>query len=167
MPVAASVLRDHLDYASWATDRMLDAASKLNEEELNRDFGTADRSVLGTLLHVYSGDRIWLARMESAPVPPFPAKLSWTELQTEWPLLHQGWKAWGAALSDAIIAADLEYADLKGRRWKQPTWQIVLHVVNHGTHHRGQALGFVRAMGHAPPPLDLIYFYREHMAASA
>jgi uncharacterized damage-inducible protein DinB len=39
-------------------------------------------------------------------------------------------------------------------------WKIVLHVVNHGTHHRGQASGFLRAMGHVPPPLDLIAYYR-------
>jgi len=36
----------------------------------------------------------------------------------------------------------------------------VLHVVNHGTHHRGQAAGFLRAMGYVPPPLDLIAYYR-------
>jgi uncharacterized damage-inducible protein DinB len=33
--------------------------------------------------------------------------------------------------------------------------------VNHGTHHRGQVAGFLRAMGKAPPPLDLMAFYRE------
>jgi uncharacterized damage-inducible protein DinB len=37
----------------------------------------------------------------------------------------------------------------------------VLHVVNHGTHHRGQVAGFLRTMGHAPPALDLIAYYRE------
>jgi uncharacterized damage-inducible protein DinB len=33
-------------------------------------------------------------------------------------------------------------------------------VVNHGTHHRGMVSGFLRAMGHTPPPLDLIAYYR-------
>jgi uncharacterized damage-inducible protein DinB len=35
-----------------------------------------------------------------------------------------------------------------------------LHLVNHGTHHRGQISGFLRAMDHTPPPLDLIAYYR-------
>jgi uncharacterized damage-inducible protein DinB len=50
---------------------------------------------------------------------------------------------------------------MKGRPWKQPLWQLVLHVVNHGTHHRGQVSGFLRSLGHTPPILDPIYFYRE------
>jgi len=37
-------------------------------------------------------------------------------------------------------------------------------VVNHATHHRGQAVGFIRAMGHQPPKLDLIFYYREQDA---
>jgi uncharacterized damage-inducible protein DinB len=32
--------------------------------------------------------------------------------------------------------------------------------VNHGTHHRGQVVGFLRALGHTPPVVDLIHFYR-------
>ena len=43
-------------------------------------------------------------------------------------------------------------------------WQIVTHVVNHGTHHRGQVSGFLRTMGHTPPPLDLSFYYREQAA---
>jgi uncharacterized damage-inducible protein DinB len=37
----------------------------------------------------------------------------------------------------------------------------LLHVVNHGTHHRGQVAGFLRSMGRKPPVLDLIAYYRQ------
>ena len=49
---------------------------------------------------------------------------------------------------------------MSGNRFNQPVWQLVLHVVNHGTHHRGQVSGFLRAMGHKPPKLDLVSYYR-------
>jgi uncharacterized damage-inducible protein DinB len=52
------------------------------------------------------------------------------------------------------------YQDMRGNTWTNPIWHLVLHVVNHGTHHRGQAAGFLRAMGHVPPVLDLIAYYR-------
>jgi uncharacterized damage-inducible protein DinB len=59
-----------------------------------------------------------------------------------------------------VFLHEVSYRDLKGNPWRTPLWQIVLHVVNHATHHRGQAAGFLRALGHAPPPLDLIAYYR-------
>jgi uncharacterized damage-inducible protein DinB len=62
--------------------------------------------------------------------------------------------------------AEIVYRDLKGRTWKQPVWQLVLHLVNHGTHHRGQVSGFIRAMGATPPPLDLVFYYRELIGAA-
>ena len=43
---------------------MLDAARQLSPEELNRDFQTADKSVLGTLVHVFAADRVWLRRLD-------------------------------------------------------------------------------------------------------
>jgi uncharacterized damage-inducible protein DinB len=60
----------------------------------------------------------------------------------------------------------LTYQDLQGRTHATPLWQIVLHVVNHGTHHRGQVAAMMRAMGHVPPPLDLIRYYRETAAVA-
>jgi uncharacterized damage-inducible protein DinB len=55
----------------------------------------------------------------------------------------------------------IHYQDMKGNSYTSTLWEIVLHVVNHATHHRGQVAGFLRTLGHTPPPLDLIRFYRE------
>lgn len=81
-------------------------------------------------------------------------------LRSEWAALHQGWADWAAQLSDDQCTRDFTYQDLAGRTWTNPLSRIVLHVVNHGTHHRGQVAGFLRAMGHVPPKLDLIAYYR-------
>ena len=68
---------------------------------------------------------------------------------------------WASGLSEDSIGSKISYKDLKGNPYETPLWQIVLHVVNHGTHHRGQVSGFLRALGHTPPPVDLIAYYRE------
>jgi len=166
MSVSANVLRTHLDYNAWASQRLLHAAVELSDDELNRDFGTADRSVLGALTHVFRADRTWLARITGSPNRQYPAETSLAALQTGWPALQERWKTWGAGLTDETAVAEIVYEDLKGRTWKQPSWQLVLHVVNHGTHHRGQVSGFLRAMGRTPPPLDLVFYYRELMGAA-
>ena len=159
MPVSLDTLRQHLEYHGWATRRVLEAAAALSEEQLARDFGTADRSVVGTLAHICHADRIWLERVHGR-LNPARSEARLAALQGEWPAVLEGWGQWAAGLTDEAAREPLAYQDLRGRAWRTAPWEIVLHLVNHGTHHRGQVAGFLRAMGHTPPPLDLIAFYR-------
>jgi uncharacterized damage-inducible protein DinB len=163
MSVSADALRTHIDYTAWASLHLLNAAAQLTPDELTRDFGTADGSVLGTLAHIFAGDRLWLARLTAALTPAFitDADRDLTALQNSWPALLEHWKTWAAELTDEQVLAPIAYHDLKGRPWQRPLWQLVLHVVNHGTHHRGQVSGFLRSLGYTPPPVDLIYYYRQ------
>ena len=158
------VLRNHLNYHAWASERLIEAASALTPQELIRDFATADHNVLGTLVHVYAADRIWLSRIEGSPPAHFlvpEQDMHLKVLRSDWPALLERWKQWGALLTEESIHRDVSYKSTKGDAFVTPAWQIVLHVVNHGTHHRGQVSGFLRAMGRIPPSLDLTPFYRE------
>jgi uncharacterized damage-inducible protein DinB len=163
MPVSADTLRAHLEYSAWASRRLVEAAGTLSSAELTRDFGTADKSVLGTLVHTFAADRIWLARMEGTEHGPYSTGADYhlSVLENDWPAIYDRWRQWAARLTDEAALAPHSYHDLRGRSWQQPVWMLVPHVVNHGTHHRGQASGFLRSMGHTPPPLDLIFYYRE------
>jgi uncharacterized damage-inducible protein DinB len=163
MSVSADVLRTHLNYTAWASAHLVEAAGRLSSEELTRDFRTAGKSVLGTLVHVFAADRIWLARLEGRPRLPFvtDADYALPVLEKDWPALLERWKLWAAGLTDEAAAATVAYADMSGNPYQQPHWQIVLHMVNHGTHHRGQVSGFLRAMGYTPPKIDLVFYYRE------
>jgi uncharacterized damage-inducible protein DinB len=162
MSVSVDTLRLQLDYSAWANQRLMDVAAKLSHEELMRDFQTADKTVLDTLVHIYAADRIWLARVLGEARSTFadPEDRDLTLLQTEWPALHERWKLWLRDFGDGDQARIISYKDMKGKPYSQPVWQILLHVVNHGTHHRGQVSGFIRMMGQTPPPLDLIAYYR-------
>lgn len=165
MSVPAETLRLHLDYSAWASLRLVDAAAKLNREELARDFQTSDKNVLDTLVHVFAADRIWLGRIHGNPPDKFitDEDRDLQRLQQEWPALMQRWKMWAGPLTDEDVSRNIGYRTLDGKPFEQPLWQILLHVVNHGSHHRGQVSGFLRAMGYPPPPLDLIAFYRSRL----
>ena len=161
--ISPDLARMHLAYTEWATARVLSAARELAPEELSREFGTAHRSVIGTLTHVFGADRVWLARLTGGP-QEWPPDYDLAGLTADWNALYARWQAWAAGLDEASISERLAYRDLKGNAWTSPVWQIVLHVVNHGTHHRGQVAGFLRAMGKTPPVLDLIAYYRQSQA---
>jgi uncharacterized damage-inducible protein DinB len=164
MTSLAAVIQNHIAYDAWATGRLLDAAQKLTPEQLDHDFGTADKSVKGTLVHLFRSGRTWLRRIEEGTPTiawALPEDEDWNALRGKWTTVQQGWKAWADSLGEDDASRILEYRDLKGNPWAQPIWQVALHMVNHGTHHRGQVSGFLRAAGTTPPPLDFIAFVRQ------
>jgi uncharacterized damage-inducible protein DinB len=162
--LSPDLLLGHWDYNVWATNRLLMAAGQLSPDELSRDFKTADSSVLDTLGHLFWSETIWLRRFQKVAPPSRPPKgtVQLAELRHGWPALQSEWRTYLGALRDP--AELLHYKDLKGNDWTHPIWVLLFHVVNHGTHHRGQVSGFLRAMGQTPPPLDLIAYYRERSA---
>ena len=104
MPGTRELLRNHIDYTVWATERLLEASQDLQPEELVRDFGTADKSVQGTLTHIFRAERTWLSRIQkSTPGIPWgvPADEQWPVLLEEWRNLHQAWRDWARTLSEA------------------------------------------------------------------
>jgi uncharacterized damage-inducible protein DinB len=163
MPLPVEDLRDHLTYSAWASQRLVHAAAELSEAELLRDFETADRTVLGTLVHTFAADRLWLGRFRGLPNAQYssPADYQLAVLQNEWPKVYRAWDDILSEMTDAGVRDNLTYQDLRGNTWSQPVWQLVLHVVNHATHHRGQVSGFLRSMGRVPPVLDLVAYYRQ------
>jgi uncharacterized damage-inducible protein DinB len=168
--MTAEEARLQIFYSGWASRKLLDAALALSEEEQHRDFGVSHKSLIGTLEHIFFADRIWLARTvdpgaarqhHEVILGAFAEFSPGETLTTEWPELQKRWEDWAAGLSDQEIVRVIDYKDLKGYLHRAPVWQIVLHVVNHATLHRGQAMSLLRQLGVAPPPTDLIYYYRE------
>src|SRR3984957_4424724 len=127
MPVSVDSLRLQLDYSAWASQRLMDVAAKLTEEELTRDFKTADKTVPDTLVHIYAADRIWLSRVLAEPRATFidPEDRDLTLLQTEWPALHQRWKLWLRDFNDDHVLRVIEFKNTKGHAYAMPVWQIL------------------------------------------
>ncbi len=156
-----NVIAYQVGYTAWADARVLAAAQTLSAEELAQDFRSSEHSILGTLVHVYRAQRIWLTRVlgEAAEFKT-PGDDTLAALTNNWPVLSKRWVDWSQSIGNEAEETLLHYHDLRGNSWSQPLWQIVLQVANHSTHHRGQAVGFIRALGHTPPNVDSITFAR-------
>lgn len=149
-------IRLHIFYSSWASRKLLDAALALPEEQQHREFGVSHKTLMGTLEHIFLADRIWFSRAVD------PRVLQSEEpFAIQWPKVQKRWEDWATALTHQDLKRAIDYKDLKGNAHTTPVWQIALHVVNHATLHRGQAMSLLRQLGVAPPPTDLIFYYRE------
>jgi len=149
-----------LDYSKWASERSLEAARPLNEEELARDLGNSHGGVLGTLVHLFQADRIWLSRLTAAPrFTLSDSSETWTldSLAAEWSRVAGGYQNWLSTARD--LNAVLHYKNLAGQAQALPTWQVIMHVVNHATYHRGQITTMLRQLGYSPVATDLHIFY--------
>ena len=61
----------------------------------------------------------------------------------------------------------MEYKTFNFGVYKNPMWQSLLHLANHGTYHRGQVTTMLRQLGAKPTLTDLMHFYRERSSAAS
>ncbi|HLH44559.1 MAG TPA: DinB family protein [Bryobacteraceae bacterium] len=166
--MTAREARLHIRYSGWASQKLLDAAAALTEEQRTRSMEVSHESLQQTLAHIYFADSVWYTRAvdPSRPVPSPDDRPSMESLMANWPDLQRRWEAWADSVSDAGLERVAQFKLRNGASSELPVWQIVNHVVNHATLHRGQVVAMMRQLGAKPPATDILWYYREHQAAS-
>ena len=157
------------DYNAWANHRALEAASALTPEQFTHALGSSFSSVRDTLAHICAGEWVWMERFQGRSPSAFPDAQQFTTAAT----LTDHWRAQEApllAFVNGLTQEDLnrvmEYKTFKFGVYRNPLWQSMQHVVNHGTYHRGQVTTLLRQLGAQPILTDLMHFYRERSAAA-
>ncbi len=157
-------LRILLEFNYWARDRMLAPVAALPADQLLKPLGSSFSSVRDTVVHIYSAEWVWCERWHgSSPTSPLNP-LDYPDVGTlaaAWRQLETRVRGFVEGLGDEGIARAIEYRQMNGQPFSSPVWQMVQHVVNHGTYHRGQVSTLLRQLGGAPASTDLIAFYRE------
>ncbi len=157
-------LRTLLDYHYWARDRMLDAIEPLSPDQFNRDLGNSFRSIRETAVHVYAAEWAWHSRWHGQS----PDALMTSEAFPDVDALRRAWveheakmRSFVEQLGEAGITRAIDYKLLTGQPGSSPFWQMLQHVVNHASYHRGQITTMLRQLGQRPAkPMDMIAYYR-------
>lgn len=152
-------------YNSWANARLFEAAFALPDELYRADVGVFFHSLHGTLNHLLLTDRLWLTRLTG--IGEQPNRLD-EILYHDLPELARARLAEDARLlavvdgyDDMTLARPHAYRTTSGKPQEQPIADILLHLFNHQTHHRGQAHACLSIITkQEPPPLDLLMFQR-------
>ncbi|HEY4360117.1 MAG TPA: DinB family protein [Bryobacteraceae bacterium] len=160
--------RTHIRYTGWASRRLLDAVAELSEEQRSKGMQVSHDSIQGTLGHIHFADRIWYSRtVERITLPPMAEMCTWEALNGDWPALQKRWETYAESLTDADMERTVAYKYLDGTPGSTPLSQVILHLVNHATLHRGQVMATLRQVGVKPPGTDFISYLREQAAAQA
>lgn len=152
-------------YNQWANARVYDAAAELTEEEFNRDVGAFFLSMMGTLNHLVTTDRIWMKRFTGEGDAPTRLDAiihrDFAKLRAAREAEDQRMIRWIGGMSEQALAGRFTYMTVTDMRTiSQRLEPALVHVFNHHAHHRGQAHTILTMLGKPSLLLDLIYFQR-------
>jgi len=157
-------LQTMIDYHYWARDRALDATAALDVTQYNKDLGSSFKSIRDTLTHTYAAEWAWYQRWHGTSpsgliTPDQFADLG--ALRAAWADHERKMRAFVDGLTDADIDRVFEFTMLNGTQGASPLGQMVQHVVNHASYHRGQVTTMLRQLGASPAKsMDMIAYYR-------
>jgi uncharacterized damage-inducible protein DinB len=133
-------LSSMFDFDCWANQKWMQPARSLAQEHV--------------LLHVVEAQIIWLARIQGTP--------TWQPSLEEFGLhLDKSTRNWKRFLMGADLGQLVTYANSRGEQYTNSVTEIVRHVINHGSYHRGQLRGIAGERGIEFPETDYIAFARE------
>lgn len=148
-------------YNHWANGQTLDAVSALTADQLDKDLGTSHKSVHGTLRHILASERTWLMRCKDvSPKSLFDASefFGLASLREKWAEVEQEQRRLTDALKDKDLEKRIRYTNKKGEQWEYSLGQILQHVVNHSSCHRGQITTMLRQLGAPAVSTDFLVY---------
>ena len=148
-------------YNRWANESVLDAVSKLTAEQFTKDLQSSHRSVRDTLAHILAAEWIWLERwkgvspkalFDPADFPTLESvRTRLNEVETECAAFIEG-------LTDESLTQAVTYTNTKGEKWTYSLGQMLQHVANHSSYHRGQVTTMLRQLGASTREVDLLVY---------
>jgi uncharacterized damage-inducible protein DinB len=162
-------MRTLFDYNAWANRRSIEAASALTTEKFVQPMGSSFGSVRDTLAHIWGAEWIWLERFQGRSPSSLPDPTQFQDmanLRERWDELEARLLTFVRGLAQSDLDRAFEYKTLKFGAYRNPLWESMQHVVNHGTYHRGQVTTLLRQHGAQPIATDLMHFYRERATAA-
>lgn len=158
------LLISYTQYEYWANEKLLSVVRDLTEEQQKRSITSSFPSLFKTFLHMWDANTIWWQRLQKAGeimVPSLTFHPTMAEVEKGLLQSNQQWINWIKDASPEDLEYVLPYKTMKGDAFAQPVKEIVLHLGNHSSYHRGQVVTMLRQVGvEKIPQVDYILFSR-------
>lgn len=167
----SGVVCELFEHNNWARRKLFDAARGLSDDQLDRPFEMGLGCLRRTLHHIWAAERVWLDRWLKRPnvrFTEFEPGVSLEQLALRYDDACRERSDWLKSQTPASLAQSLAYTTSQGASFTNTYLDMLLHVANHGVHHRAQALNMLRRL-EAPlprPGLDYIYMKLDPQAST-
>ena len=159
------ILQQLATYNAWANGPILDLIQQLPEQQQTASVPSSFNSLQGTLLHMWDAESIWWQRMKllervTPPSADFSGGIK--EIVAGLQGLDRQWAEWVSGAQEHMFGHEFFYYNMRKERFKQPVYQVLLHLFNHNTYHRGQLVNMLRQLGvEKLPQTDFIIWSRK------
>ncbi|MBX2932674.1 MAG: DinB family protein [Ferruginibacter sp.] len=143
------LLQQYAAYHLWATKQLADVMNKLSEEEVNREINSSFPSVYKTVQHLWKAEEIWWQRLKLVEHMDLQSEKftgTFTEMTAQLAKQNKQWADWVNAATDNQLTHVFAYIRNK-EQVKMPVFQMLQHLFNHATYHRGQLVTMLRQLG--------------------
>lgn len=159
------MLVQYAAYNLWANNRIIEVINNLTDEQIDREIISSFSSIKKTMLHLWDVENIWWQRMKLVEVQVWQSDHyigSLLELTNNLIAQSKQWKEWIDLATEAALEHEFIYKNSKKDQYKQPVYEMLLHLFNHQSYHRGQLITMLRQVDEKNiPNTDLISFLRK------
>ena len=157
------LLQQYAAYNTWANKKILETANQLSEEQINKEIMSSFPSVYKTVLHLMEVENVWWERLKLVEHTTLSGWFTgnFDELSKKLLELSAQWQSWIQNANEVNISHVFAYQNSKKEQFKQPVYEMLMHLFNHQTFHRGQLVTMFRQLGLGKiAPTDFIVFSR-------
>jgi uncharacterized damage-inducible protein DinB len=154
-------VRELFDFMQWADRLMLEGTAALPDEECHKDREISLGSIHRLLVHLMAGESFWLSRWQGQPLAQIETHEDYPTrgaLSARWPVVHGALDAFLARQTSQTLAAPFDFRDSAGNPHTTPLGQTMIHLVDHGTYHRGQLNAMIKQAGGKPVTASYITY---------
>ena len=158
------ILQQYASYNVWASMKLFEVIQQLTEEQIHQELSSSFSSIYKTILHLWDAESIWWQRLKLQEQIDVPSKIfsgNYAELEKRSMQQSKQWEEWVLNANDVHLLHVFGYQNTRKEQFKQPVNEVLIHIFNHGTYHRGQLVNMLRQLGiEKIPPTDFIVYSR-------
>ncbi|TAK65234.1 MAG: hypothetical protein EPO24_02760 [Bacteroidetes bacterium] len=154
-------------YNTWANNKIFEALSQLTDEQYMQDMKSSHGGIHGTLTHLVGAGKVWLARWKNSSDKEM---LRTNEISSLSALIsirktiEDGIDSFINEMSDEKLQELFTLTTAKGDKYVYSYANMLQHLANHSTYHRGQIVTMLRQIGVTPPQTDFSFYLRQQQS---
>lgn len=161
-------LHQHVEYSQWANAKIAEVLHSVSDDIFYKPVPSSFPSLSKTVLHIWDAEIVWLTRLKGISISKWPSdgyEQKKTELLNAFTQSGKDLLTFVDAQGPDFLTTRIKYKSMKGIAFEDPVEEILFHLVNHGTYHRGQLITMLHGHGVTSlPATDLVHFMRNRKA---